>query len=586
MLKKKMERLSVRMKDYLDMFQKNTSGLQSTGNHFAQNITKDVPGRVLSAPIPEMYSNKMQANYNDYNIQGTNNPTGYYARFSPAPIPPKAQSPMVLSTSTPRYNQEVNLPDQFYYRNQTYEQAPIAELESGSPSEEENEFQKSPQPQRPPYLMNRNDYQEEPEYDHRVEYVEQRDYKSSSHHTGPSENRRKLAVAEFRNNRNQISPNHIQPQPYQQPNQMNSGYQQNLGFDSVHNIIPLKVQHPTYNQTQGNLNPNGSNNNAYFQDDPDDYEDHFDSPGRQDSYNRSNNYDERQYSPQHYPQEQPSQQAKPKKKPAQNSNQLPQKSSNAYNYPKIDPQYDKYQAQYYSSSSKPANKTGASNSHQTDGKKGGGRPKKNTKQTSQAYVWKQVDEEIENDHEPYSTGHYQNNKKKFGGEYEKEYRNSIVEKCKDWNKQIGSRNLQSMLNENDKEVSSAIIKELTPGLLEISLNIFGNYVAQKMIEVGKNRFYKASPQSLAMIMKKVASEFETYCYNSYGCRVILKLYEIMAVTDEELIENLADGFIEKNVEKMVEDQNANYIIQKVIHLQPISKLKFISNIFLNDVTEE
>lgn len=56
---------------------------------------------------------------------------------------------------------------------------------------------------------------------------------------------------------------------------------------------------------------------------------------------------------------------------------------------------------------------------------------------------------------------------------------------KEWNKQQGSRNIQHFLETEPKEVVSQMIRELIPDLLDISLNIFGNYVAQKMIEVGK-----------------------------------------------------------------------------------------------------
>ena len=61
---------------------------------------------------------------------------------------------------------------------------------------------------------------------------------------------------------------------------------------------------------------------------------------------------------------------------------------------------------------------------------------------------------------------------------------ALIEACKDWNKQQGSRHLQSLLSNSDNFTINTIIKELTPQLLEVSLNIFGNYVAQKMIEVG------------------------------------------------------------------------------------------------------
>lgn len=84
-------------------------------------------------------------------------------------------------------------------------------------------------------------------------------------------------------------------------------------------------------------------------------------------------------------------------------------------------------------------------------------------------------------------------------------------------------------------------------------------------------------------MKEIAAHMKDYCYHSYGCRVVLKLYDIIAITDDSLIEGFANGFVEKNVESMMIDLNANYIIQKVIHLQPSSKLAFISDLFRDKV---
>ena len=54
----------------------------------------------------------------------------------------------------------------------------------------------------------------------------------------------------------------------------------------------------------------------------------------------------------------------------------------------------------------------------------------------------------------------------------------------DWNKQQGSRYIQHLLGSQDKDMANSIVREMIPQMVDISLNIFGNYVAQKMIEVG------------------------------------------------------------------------------------------------------
>ena len=84
-------------------------------------------------------------------------------------------------------------------------------------------------------------------------------------------------------------------------------------------------------------------------------------------------------------------------------------------------------------------------------------------------------------------------------------------------------------------------------------------------------------------MAEVARHMETFCFNNFGCRVVLKLYDIMAITDEAQIQYFADSYIERNVQRMMVDQNANYIIQKIIFLQHYSKIDFITDLLIKDV---
>lgn len=152
----------------------------------------------------------------------------------------------------------------------------------------------------------------------------------------------------------------------------------------------------------------------------------------------------------------------------------------------------------------------------------------------------------------------------------------------DWNKQQGSRAIQHYLETESKDTINLIIRDLIPNLVDISLNIFGNYVAQKMIEVGRVRLLAPSA-SMKLILAEVARHMETFCFSNFGCRVVLKLYDIMAFNDESQIQFFADSYIERNVQRMMVDQNANYIIQKIIFLQHHSKIDFITDLFTKDV---
>lgn len=85
-------------------------------------------------------------------------------------------------------------------------------------------------------------------------------------------------------------------------------------------------------------------------------------------------------------------------------------------------------------------------------------------------------------------------------------------------------------------------------------------------------------------MAEVAKNMDTFCFSNFGCRVVLKLLDIIALNEESLLQYFADSYIERNVQRMMTDQNANYIIQKVIFLQHHSKLDFITDLFLKDVS--
>jgi hypothetical protein len=62
---------------------------------------------------------------------------------------------------------------------------------------------------------------------------------------------------------------------------------------------------------------------------------------------------------------------------------------------------------------------------------------------------------------------------------------SIKEACRDWSKQSSSRYLQQLLASESEQVIHSIVAELLKQFFEMSMNIFGNYVAQKMIEAGR-----------------------------------------------------------------------------------------------------
>ena len=148
--------------------------------------------------------------------------------------------------------------------------------------------------------------------------------------------------------------------------------------------------------------------------------------------------------------------------------------------------------------------------------------------------------------------------------------------CQNFNTQAGSRTLQKLLSTAKPQVIGVIHSYLLPQFTAVSLNLFGNYVAQKLIET-------ADPSQLHHLACEVAGRMPDYCFNAFGCRVVLRLFEYLALDESWGIEGFADSFIEKNILRMIKDTNANYIVQRVIFLQPENKLRYITELFLRDV---
>lgn len=68
-------------------------------------------------------------------------------------------------------------------------------------------------------------------------------------------------------------------------------------------------------------------------------------------------------------------------------------------------------------------------------------------------------------------------------------------------------------NSDEKE---RVYQEIIPEILPLAMDIFGNYVVQKMFEHGS----QAQKKSLAAQMK---GNFFTLSVNPYGCRVVQKV---------------------------------------------------------------
>jgi pumilio RNA-binding family len=81
----------------------------------------------------------------------------------------------------------------------------------------------------------------------------------------------------------------------------------------------------------------------------------------------------------------------------------------------------------------------------------------------------------------------------------------------------------------------------------------------------------------------VAAKMDRLCFNVYGCRVVLKLFDILAIVDENQLVGFAENYIEANLKRMIVDQSANYIVQKLVYLLSRYQVKYIVDFFMKDV---
>lgn len=413
-----------------------------------------------------------------------------------------------------RYSQEPGSVDIGYQRNmQAYQQEsyqnntrnrPIEEIESHSSSGEGNNENQNSNPQQ----FRGDGGNEERGVNGTIEYGNDVvEYKSSSHHTGPSENRRKHVEA--LNGRpmygappgGQFNPANFRP----------AGMSPNVAMPGVLMYQPQPQSYPHYPPYQPS--PQYSNqqymhyavgynqgNRGYTKpqipaEDPNDYQDDDQQEYyQQDEINLAQGkpndpagdqqYDEDYGENQTGSHKQNQQQAGSKgNKPARKKTTAPTSQQTSHHRSGSDVKYSGSQQQYQQSyQNKKQNNSAAygSSNHQ------GNKPKKGKAGGASGpdSMWSELYGDSYGPDTQGSYGGHYGAGKRTGHEFDSATLKSLIDACKDWNKQQGSRHLQSLLSNSDNFTINTIIKELTPQLLEVSLNIFGNYVAQKMIEVG------------------------------------------------------------------------------------------------------
>ncbi|CAN0889983.1 Putative pumilio homolog 7, chloroplastic [Linum grandiflorum] len=128
--------------------------------------------------------------------------------------------------------------------------------------------------------------------------------------------------------------------------------------------------------------------------------------------------------------------------------------------------------------------------------------------------------------------------------------------------QNGCRFLQRVFDEGSSKEVGMIFEELVEHVVELSLNQFGNYVIQKMLDVCDEE----QRLQIVYVLTREAGQLVKISLNTYGTRVIQKLVETLKTRQQISLVVLA---LKPGLRDVVEDQNGNHVVQ--------SCLKYLSN---------
>ncbi|KMV65131.1 RNA binding repeat domain-containing protein [Encephalitozoon cuniculi EcunIII-L] len=117
--------------------------------------------------------------------------------------------------------------------------------------------------------------------------------------------------------------------------------------------------------------------------------------------------------------------------------------------------------------------------------------------------------------------------------------------------QEGSRCIQRKMDNISRAEISWFFNNIVDAAPELSANLFGNYVIQKIIPL-------LTEEERARLIAKLAKQINLLSVHPYGCRVVQKLVDVSSDVDF-ILEEVRDNLLE-----LIEDQNGNHVIQKCI----------------------
>lgn len=131
-----------------------------------------------------------------------------------------------------------------------------------------------------------------------------------------------------------------------------------------------------------------------------------------------------------------------------------------------------------------------------------------------------------------------------------EYSGKIVEMAQEQN---GSRLLQEKLEKYSVDEKQAVYLEVFQGFKVLVFDIFGNFVIQKMLEVGN----KEQKRNLGNCCLGRIAELSMHVY---ACRVVQKVLDCCEIDQKSALVSEFNG----SFDTCLENEYANHVIQKII----------------------
>ncbi|KAG8759083.1 mRNA binding protein puf3 [Serendipita sp. 396] len=131
--------------------------------------------------------------------------------------------------------------------------------------------------------------------------------------------------------------------------------------------------------------------------------------------------------------------------------------------------------------------------------------------------------------------------------------------------QHGSRFIQHKLTTANELSRSIVYRELIPtNILRLARDVFGNYVLQKLCELG-------TPEERATVARTLQGHIVPLSLDMYGCRVLQRMIDYLNAEEQARWVDELNG----HILQCVKDSNGNHVIQKFLESPLSDKSIFI-----------